>query len=134
MSAAHHTVCLPRRASADPFHRYRRTVLQPTVISKDGGTTVVDARQLAALAHDLNRDVSTLVTHIKRECGAATRVTGDGAMHVRKRLTTAELDDIVEAYVEDHVVCDVCDNPETSVRGGHTLSCRACGAVRVTRR
>lgn len=111
----------------DPFYRYKRMVLQPSIVSKNGGSTTIKMSELELLAKQLERQVCDLITHIKRSCKTSIFIKGE-ILTVRKVLSKKELDDIIEEYIESNILCTVCGNPETLVKKS-TLRCKACGSV-----
>lgn len=123
------TVTIPRNLSFDPYHRYRRIVLEVTWISKHGGTSVVSSAEFRILAHQLGRKEEVLQKYIRQQLGAPINFVGD-QLHMRTKITSHGLDDIIEKFVLEKILCGTCDNPETILASdGNSWTCKACGAI-----
>lgn len=113
------------RDSDDPFYRYKRIVLNVTSINKNNGTSVIQLDELTKLSKDLDRDVKQIISYIQHK--THSRISKQSSCyHIRGQFSTKEIDDIIEEYIDMHVICGLCGNPET-IEGKKSITCKACG-------
>ena len=106
------------KSTLDPFYRYKRNTLE--IRLGKGNTTIVT--NLPLIAGQLNRSTDQLVTYFRKALSCNIFSKGPDVIMGGQR-SVAELEAVLEQYIEQHVVCSVCGNPETD-----GTSCRACGS------
>jgi len=107
---------IPKTMDIDPFYRYKRELVQVIHTRKKGGQTQIV--NIQSIAHSIDRDPSILRKYLSKKLGMAVSKTFVFSGTHRAGV----IDDIIEEYIEKHVLCRVCYNPET---GGGV--CKACG-------
>jgi translation initiation factor 5 len=105
----------------DPFHRYKRNAVETVFVSKKGGQTEI--LNLVQIAKQLNRDVETLLKHIKKTLNTGIAKSENEKYRVKGYIGANEVDNVVEDYIKRFIICKNCGNPETSKR----FRCKACG-------
>ena len=121
---------IPKSASSDPFYRYKRALLKVNTTNANGGTTHL--LNLDKVAQQIERKPEDLLQYLKK----TLHVNGQhkkGVGYLIKAVVTAEqLDDLLEEYILQYVICTYCNNPETTTTAG-VLHCRACGGTSPTK-
>jgi translation initiation factor 2 beta subunit (eIF-2beta)/eIF-5 len=103
----------------DPFYRYRREKLR---LEPRGKKTHL--LNLPKIAQQLNRTPEELISLFKKSTGS-TMYPKNNQIVINGNFTVDQLETILESYIEDHVVCSTCGNPETTSAG----RCLACGSI-----
>jgi translation initiation factor 5 len=116
---------IPRYKRSDPFYRYKRVILPIVIIAKYGGVTTISLKSLATLSKQLNRSDVSIARYIGKNANTATIIKEDHVQY-KKIMSSQEVDDIVEQYIEHFVLCSACENPETLI-SSKGLVCKACG-------
>jgi hypothetical protein len=119
--ASRKTVNIPKD-TIDPHFRYKRVVVQGTFVRKNGGCWFVDSNTLALLSKGIARPQKSIVQHIKKRINAPVYETKEGVYFK----TLNSIDDMVEDYILENVLCKTCGNPETFIEG-NKATCKACG-------
>ncbi len=127
MASKSRMVTIPREMGDDLFYRYKRIMITPTIINKNGGTTQISTADISILAKQLGRSDIVIAHYIGKSAAAGMMIIGDKICY-RKVMNAAEIDDIVESYIKKSVLCSQCGNPET-VEYRESLVCKACGGV-----
>lgn len=110
------------KSSKDRFE-----VPEPDVVVM-GNRTVL--RNLGEIAGAVNRRADKLMKYLLRELGTAGNLEGSRGVFQGK-FGKSTIQDRVNRYVEEFVLCPVCGKPDTQiVKQGriHMLKCEACGA------
>lgn len=112
----------------DPFFRYKRSVISNvTRINKGGGTVLIDSKTFDILCHDIERDRKWVVTHLKKRIGCLVE-DRKTSIAIKKDIDAQTIDDAIEDIIDSHILCEICNNPETfEVKGGRR--CKACGEL-----
>jgi len=112
----------------DPFYRYQRSIIQSETNSKNGGTTILT--NLDKIAKDIYRTTDDLIKVLKKQL--ATSIQFKNNCIIIKGYHKAEvLDNIIEDYIKNNVLCELCGNPETLPIGkNQKYQCQACGNIR----
>jgi translation initiation factor 2 beta subunit (eIF-2beta)/eIF-5 len=105
------------RTNIDPFARYQREKIVITIIK---GYTIIT--NLDSIAHSLNRTSKDIISFLASNLG--TR--GSENKLRGSNFTVAQLEDKLEVYIINNVLCKTCGNPETHVEKSK-LRCLACG-------
>ncbi|MFX1577821.1 MAG: translation initiation factor IF-2 subunit beta [Promethearchaeota archaeon] len=93
-----------------------------------GSRTVV--RNFKDLTDTLRRDPKHLLRYLAHELATAGEIRSPQAIF-NGRFSSHMLDDLMEKYTEEFVVCPVCQRPDTEMRREDRLLmlvCSACGA------
>ncbi len=94
----------------------------------EGSKTVVSSLQQTASF--LRRDLDHFIKFLSKELATQIIIKGDKAIFNRK-LLPSQINDKVQAYVEEFVLCPECKKPDTELlkeKGFVFLHCLACGA------
>ncbi len=92
-----------------------------------GARTVV--RNFKDLTDTLRRDPKHLLRYLSHELATAGEIRSPQAIF-NGRFTSRVLDELMEKYTEEYVVCPVCQRPDTEMRREDrllVLVCSACG-------
>jgi len=90
-------------------------------------TYIVNYREIAEA---LNRDPLHLLRYLSREMATAGSIDGARAIFHGK-FKNDTLDNLIQHYVQEFVVCPVCKRPDTKItkeKRFSFLTCEACGA------
>lgn len=102
----------------DPYYRYTRPVADISVNSK---YTII--KNIAKIAKSLNRPESQILRYLSLRIGARST---DGGISAKVDLN--QLEDYLETYISNYVLCGECHNPETIyVNRKFLKECKACG-------
>ncbi len=94
----------------------------------EGSKTVV--ANLQQTASFLRRDLDHFIKFLSKELATQIVIKGDKAIFNRK-LMPSQINDKVQSYVEEFVLCHECKKPDTELlkeKGFLFLHCLACGA------
>ena len=83
-------VSMPK-GTLDPYFRYKRIVLQSSIISKSGGNTTVPICDLNILSKNLDRESRDIINFIKKRCKTNVYVK-DKVLIIRKTMDKQELE------------------------------------------
>lgn len=107
----------------DPFARYKRDVLETTIIKKE---TIVN--NFSAVCKQIYREPEFVCQWLKKKLATSASVSKDGSCKVKGLFSSQTLDDIIEDVIVKHVICKTCGNPETvESKSSQKLRCKACG-------
>lgn len=109
--------------SNDPCYRYKMHLLATKYIAKNGGTTIIENAE--QVARDIYRDLSDLKSCMAKGIGGRVQIEGN-TLAVQGRWTQEELQQLLTRYIQAHVLCSKCGNPET-VLVKKKRRCQACG-------
>jgi translation initiation factor 5 len=102
----------------DPFYRYKRHLPILDYSSKFGGlTTFKNVEQICSEIYTLPEDI---IKYMKRGFGMSFKSTSPLSM--KGGYTPEQVDEIIEKFIRQYVICKTCKNPET----GDGV-CKACG-------
>ena len=113
---------------ADPFYRYK---VPPLVVKYEGGgngtkTLITNG---TVIARSLKRPIDLFTKYCGYELGSATSVK-NGLCTINGWLQQAQLQELMDKFMEAYVLCKECRNPETDVvikKRLVYLGCKACG-------
>jgi len=97
---------------------------------KQGNKTVIT--NFAEIADTLGRDEKHLSKYMLGELGTAGHVDGR-ELTLQGKFRRGLVNDKIEAYCEQFVICDECNRPDTTIKkekGVTMMKCQACGARR----
>lgn len=109
--------------SDEPTYRYKMPALETRIIGKSGGTTVIT--NIDAVASAIFRSVDDLKPVFTRGIAGKVKMTSKGLELAGKWDGTA-LQKMLQKYIDKHVLCPKCRNPETPLRG-KVHKCLGCG-------
>uniref|UniRef100_A0A915I2B6 Eukaryotic translation initiation factor 5 n=1 Tax=Romanomermis culicivorax TaxID=13658 RepID=A0A915I2B6_ROMCU len=116
----------------DAFYRYKMPRLLAKVEGKGNGIKTVVAN-MVDIAKALNRPPTYPTKYFGCELGAQTQFDLKNDRYiVNGDHDAVKLQDLLDGFIKKFVLCQECDNPETTltVKGQKiTLSCKACGHV-----
>jgi len=96
--------------------------------SVEGNKTIIT--NFSEMAHYLGRDTHHLLKFLQNELATSGNMDGTRAVFVGK-FSSSQINDKVERYVKEFVVCQVCGKPDTKIEKEDRISlmkCMACGA------
>jgi translation initiation factor 5 len=107
----------------DPCYRYKRQVVQTVHKNKQGGVTIISNSK--SICKSIARDVKVLCKYLSKKLCRNVRIVDDN-ITVVGMYTSKMLDEVIEQYINEWVLCRKCSNPETSVQED-VIRCLACG-------
>jgi len=93
-----------------------------------GKNTVIT--NIADIANRIRRPVEHLAKFLQKELAVAGFVKNDRLI-LRTRLNSSRVNDKIELYVKEFVLCNECKKPDTEIISGKGIKfkhCLACGA------
>jgi len=93
-----------------------------------GKNTVIT--NIVQIADYLRRDVNHLSKFLQKELAVAGRLENNRLV-LKTKLNSSKVNDKVERYAKEFVVCPVCGKPDTEIvsdKGVKNKHCLACGA------
>jgi translation initiation factor 2 subunit 2 len=110
-------------------HEHRFAVPDPQT-NKDGSFTVF--QNLSEVASRCDRDEKELLTFLQNELATNATTTSGGESRFKGEFSSSDFKQAVELYVEDFVLCQQCQSPDTRYEnqsGVEVIRCTACGAT-----
>jgi translation initiation factor 2 subunit 2 len=80
----------------------------------------------------LAREPSHLMKALQSELGTSAQIDEKGRLRLTGDFNRRRVQEALDAYVDDYVLCSECDSPDTRLvteRGATVLKCDACGAL-----
>lgn len=93
-----------------------------------GSSTVIT--NLGAIASYLRRPIEQLAKYLTRELATQGDIDKDRLV-LRAKLNSAKVNEKLESYVKEFVLCPECKKPDTEIVSEHAIKvkhCLACGA------
>ena len=93
-----------------------------------GNNTVIT--NISSIASYLRRELAHLAKFLQKELAVSGRIDG-GRLVLKTKLNSAKVNDKVEKYAREFVICPVCGKPDTEIlseKGVKLKHCLACGA------
>ncbi|MBI3334368.1 translation initiation factor IF-2 subunit beta [Candidatus Pacearchaeota archaeon] len=101
----------------------------PKVIGQiEGKSTIIT--NIAAIAGYIRRDLQHLVKFLQKELAAPGKIENDRLI-LQTRLNSARVNEKIQLYAKEFVICPVCQKPDTEIIAEHGIKykhCLACGA------
>lgn len=124
------------RSSTDSFYRYKMPAITTKIEGRGNGIKTV-VENCSAVAEALNRPPQYVAKHFGFELGAQVQMDPKNDKYIVNGQHPAELlQDKLDIFIKNWVLCESCDNPETSLKvyGPKKkpcidASCKACGTV-----
>ena len=116
------------KSNNDPCFRYKRDYIKIQIVNNNGGVTKL--LNIEAIAQTLNVSVKDILSYFKKKLNV-TIIEKD--LIIKKVETVNKLEDLLEEYIKNNVLCTQCNNPEftESVDKKTKLkTCKACGFSR----
>lgn len=121
------TVTIPKDL-LDPFYRYKRHMIESSIISKNGGTTII--HNIDIITSEINRtadDIKKLfITTLSTSAIKKKLQNKKYQIHIRGKYQNFQLEEILENYILHEIICKTCGNPET-IKSHEKYRCKACG-------
>ncbi|MFX1475892.1 MAG: translation initiation factor IF-2 subunit beta [Promethearchaeota archaeon] len=122
-------VLLQRARSQVPPEAYERPRFTIPKVSAfiQGPRTVI--RNFKEITDTLRRDPRHLIRFLARELATAGEMRGRQAIF-NGRFNTRALDELVERYTKEYVLCPICNGPDTDMKREErllVLVCSGCG-------
>jgi len=111
----------------DPFYRYKMEPLDLTVTRKNGGTCIV--KNTDAVVTSLARDPKQIAKYFSGVLKRPVKVV-KGCWTFSGVVNVANLQEILQKYINAFVLCGTCGNPETKMSEKLTkMKCAGCGST-----
>lgn len=98
-------------------------------VRQEGNATVFENFQ--ATVDRLGRDEERVVKFLQDELGTSGHIDESGRARLTGEFRDSRIDDALDAYAEEYVLCPECGLPDTQLereQGALLLRCEACGA------
>lgn len=98
-------------------------------VRQEGNMTVFENFQ--AIRDELDRDEDHLMKSLQTELGTSGHIDESGRARLTGDFGTDRIDEAVDAYTEQYVLCSECGLPDTAIereQDAEILACAACGA------
>ena len=102
----------------DPFYRYKRHPIVVNYIKKNNGITTLE--NIIIIAKELNRNRKDIIKFLQKQIG----VSINNKNQINKIIPQELLEEYLEIYINNNVLCKKCNNPETDIQ---LNCCLACG-------
>lgn len=114
----------------DIFNRYKMDAIQTKSEGRGNGlkTVLININQIAK---QINVDASLLIQYIKANIGAQCS-TKQERIILTGTHSTQDVQDTIFEFINDFILCKICQNPETSIKKRSNKlkqKCFACGGV-----
>jgi translation initiation factor 2 subunit 2 len=99
------------------------------VVRQEGNVTVFENFQ--EVRRQLDRDEDHVMKFLQDELGTSGHIDESGRARLTGEFNQRRLDDAIEEYTEEFVLCSECGLPDTRLereQGALILNCDACGA------
>ena len=116
------------KSNIDPCFRYKRDYIKIQILNNNGGVTKL--LNIEAIASTLNISVKDILSYFKKKLNV-TIIEKD--LVIKKVETVNNLEELLEEYIKNNVLCPKCANPEftESIDKKTKLKiCKACGFSR----
>lgn len=118
------------KSNSDIFYRYKRDEIEIRIININGGNT--ELSNLKTIADNIGDNIDLIIKYIKKKINTNI-VTKNNKYIINKIQTKNSLEEIIEDYINDFVLCKICGNPEFNIiinKKEEIRTCKACGATR----
>ncbi|WP_121821468.1 translation initiation factor IF-2 subunit beta [Halostella salina] len=102
-------------------------------VRQEGNVTVYENFQ--DTVDRLDRDDEHVMKSLQNELGTSGHIDESGRARLTGEFSQQRIDEAIEAYTEEFVLCDECGLPDTRIereQGVPVLRCEACGARSAT--
>jgi translation initiation factor 2 beta subunit (eIF-2beta)/eIF-5 len=113
------------KSNDDPFHRYCRNM--PILTNVKTKTLLTNTNEICKAIYRTPQQISKWLS---TKIGCPVSVEKNGMLTFNSRsLTPDTLENAIEEYITEKVLCINCENPETEYKKVG-IYCRACGFIR----
>jgi translation initiation factor 2 beta subunit (eIF-2beta)/eIF-5 len=105
----------------DPFYRYK---MDAVIIQSCKNANIFMNANI--IAKQLNRNLCDIIKYMRSTFGANIYIKNKIDIVLPSSITTHMLQDIIFEYINKHIICTKCGNPETN-RVGTQKKCISCG-------
>ncbi len=98
-------------------------------VRQEGNVSVFENFQ--EVRRKLDRDENHLMKFLQDELGTSGHIDESGRARLTGEFDRGRIDDAIEGYTDEYVLCSECDLPDTRLereQGALILRCDACGA------
>jgi translation initiation factor 2 subunit 2 len=102
-------------------------------VRQEGNVTVYENFQ--ATTKRLDRDEDHVMQFLQGELGTSGHIDESGRARLTGEFSADRIDDAIDEYTEEFVLCSECGLPDTNFEREHgalVLRCEACGAISST--
>ncbi len=102
-------------------------------VRQEGNVTVVENFQ--NIRRDLGREADHVMKSLQNELGTSGHIDESGRARLTGEFRTSRIQEAIEAYTEEFVICPECGLPDTQLereQGVLLIRCEACGARSAT--
>jgi translation initiation factor 2 beta subunit (eIF-2beta)/eIF-5 len=118
------------KSNSDTFFRYKRDEIDIKNINTNGGNT--ELLNIKIICEQLKDDAELIIKYIKKKINTNINKKNDIYI-INKIITKKDLEDILEDYIKNKILCKQCGNPEfvrNIIKKEEERTCKACGANR----
>ncbi len=115
------------KSNTDPFFRYKRDEIKIQILNNNGGVTKL--MNIEAIASTLNSSVKSILNYFKKKLNTTVM---EKDCTIKKVETVSKVEEILESYIKENVLCPKCVNPEFTEQN-NKKTCKACGDVRTVK-
>lgn len=110
--------------SNDLSYRYK---MDKMILKTESNKTVIT--NLSKICKDIDRDEKTLLNFFGKSFGCGTNFDSKtNKSTINKEVNLSDLESKLFMYIEKHVLCETCGNPETVIdKVKKKKTCKACG-------
>ena len=116
------------KSNIDPCFRYKRDEIKIQIVNNNGGVTkLLNIENIASI---LNISLKDILSYFKKKLNVTII---EKELIIKKVETVNKLEELLEEYIKNNVLCTQCNNPEfTEVMNKKTKTkvCKACGFSR----
>lgn len=115
---------------SDTFYRYKMSHVVTIQEGKNQNTKTI-IKNFATICEELKRDPTDIEKFVSYRLNLRVKINKKELV-VHGNHSTTSLQNIINDYIRDYVLCKSCGNPETSIYNDKTinaLTCSACGSV-----
>ena len=124
------------RQSTDHFYRYKMPAITTKIEGRGNGIKTV-IENCVAVAEALNRPPEYVAKHFGFELGAQVQMDAKNEKYIVNGSHTSQtLQDKLDIFIKNWILCELCENPETSLKvygdkknPDIDSNCKACGCT-----
>ena len=119
----------------DPWYRYWRETLQI-----NNSKSKIELININSIFQTLNRDISEFEYYLKKILKRPIKIIKDKQDNIHIEITNkggkpleVDLEDLLEKYIQEYVICENDQNPETDIIINNSkieTKCKSCGFVK----
>jgi translation initiation factor 2 beta subunit (eIF-2beta)/eIF-5 len=116
------------KSNIDPCFRYKRDNVKIQILNNNGGVTKLV--NIETIAKTLNVSVKDILNYFKKKLNVTVI---EKELIIKKVETVNNLEEILEEYIKNNILCTKCANPEFTEESNKKTKikiCKACGFTR----